>query len=251
MSSNDKIVFTKNNIDTYLREVAIEYRKQIGKNMPAEMILIGGASVLLNYGFRDMTTDIDAIIRAASAMEDVIRLVRDRYNLPIGWLNEDFTKTLSYSPKLVQYSKHYRTYSNVLDIRTISEEYLIAMKLRSGRQYKSDLSDILGILSFHSKTHHPITLDQIRQAVCNLYGDWDVLPASSQNFITNVMSDGHFDDLFSKIMEGEKETKKLLVQFEQDYPGITNGSNIEEISGSLQKKSDKASILALLRERKK
>ena len=49
MSSEKQIEFTKENIDTYLKEVAKEYRKQIGKNMPAEMILIGGASVLVNY----------------------------------------------------------------------------------------------------------------------------------------------------------------------------------------------------------
>ena len=60
MSSEKQIEFTKENIDTYLKEVAKEYRKQIGKNTPAEMILIGGASILVNYGFRDMTTDIDA-----------------------------------------------------------------------------------------------------------------------------------------------------------------------------------------------
>lgn len=62
MSSDKQTEFTKENIDTYLKEIAKEYRKQIGKKMPAELILIGGASVLINYGFRDMTTDIDALI---------------------------------------------------------------------------------------------------------------------------------------------------------------------------------------------
>ena len=81
MSSEKQIEFTKENIDTYLKEVAKEYRKQIGKNMPAEMILIGGASVLVNYGFRDMTTDIDAVIQAASVMKDVINRVGDRYEI--------------------------------------------------------------------------------------------------------------------------------------------------------------------------
>ena len=52
MSFEDKI-FDKNNLDFYLRELAREFRKLNGKTMRAEMILIGGASVLLNYGFRD------------------------------------------------------------------------------------------------------------------------------------------------------------------------------------------------------
>ena len=70
MSSENRFEFTKDNIDTYLKELAKEYRKLVGKNMPAEIILIGGASVLVNYGFRDMTTDIDALIQAASSMKD-------------------------------------------------------------------------------------------------------------------------------------------------------------------------------------
>ena len=63
--------------------------------MRGEMILIGGASVLVNYGFRDMTTDIDAVIQAASVMKDVINRVGDRYDLPNGWLNQDFVRTES------------------------------------------------------------------------------------------------------------------------------------------------------------
>ena len=63
MLSEERFEFTKDNIDLYLREVAKEYRKQAGKKMPAELVLIGGASVLVNYGFRNMTTDIDALIR--------------------------------------------------------------------------------------------------------------------------------------------------------------------------------------------
>ena len=78
MSSEKQIEFSKENIDTYLKEIAKEYRKQIGKSMWAEIILIGGASVLVNYGFRDMTTDIDAVIHAASVMKDVINQIGDR-----------------------------------------------------------------------------------------------------------------------------------------------------------------------------
>ena len=47
--------FTKENLDNYLKELAKEFRKLNGNKMPAEIILIGGASVLINYGFREMT----------------------------------------------------------------------------------------------------------------------------------------------------------------------------------------------------
>ena len=55
MSSDDRIVFTKDNIDAYLKALAKEYRKLGGRKLPAEIVLIGGASVLINYGFREMT----------------------------------------------------------------------------------------------------------------------------------------------------------------------------------------------------
>lgn len=158
MSSDKNGEFNKDNIDVYLKAVAKEYRRLVGKNMPAEFILIGGAAVLINYGFRDMTTDIDALINSASAMKDAINNIGNMYNLPFNWINEDFKNTKSYSKKLSQYSVYYRTYSNVLSIRTVSSEYLIAMKLMAGRQYKNDLSDILGILDEHSKIGKPISL---------------------------------------------------------------------------------------------
>ena len=250
MSSEKQFEFTKENIDLYLKEVAKEYRKQAGKQMPAELVLIGGASVLINYGFQNMTTDIDALIQAASAMIEAINRVGDRYGLPNGWLNADFTNTDSYSVKLSQFSVYYKTYANIVTIRTVEAEYLVAMKLRSGRQYKSDLSDILGILAEHEKRGTPITMEQIRRAVTELYGGWEALPESSQAFIENVMEDGRFEALYEQTVSGEKEVGALLIQFEQNYPNVVTGKNVNEIAGNLQKKTDRASILAKLRERK-
>lgn len=72
MSSENSNYFTKNNLDEYLKELGKEYRRLNGKSMPAEIILIGGAAIIANYGFRDMTTDVDAVILAASSMKDAI-----------------------------------------------------------------------------------------------------------------------------------------------------------------------------------
>ena len=250
MSSEKRYEFTKENIDLYLKEVAREYRKQAGKKMPAELVLIGGASVLINYGFRNMTTDIDALIQASSVMKEAINHVGDRYGLPNCWLNADFMTTDSYSEKLSQFSVYYKTYANIVTIRTVAAEYLIAMKLRCGRQYKSDLSDILGILTEHKKRGMPISMEQIRTAVTSLYGNWESLPETSQVFIENVMENGHFDELYEEAASGEKEVGALLVQFEQNYPNAVTGENVDEIVGNLQKKTDRATILAKLREKK-
>ena len=50
--------FTKENLDSYLKELAKEFRKKNGTRMPAKIILIGAASILINYGFGEMTYDM-------------------------------------------------------------------------------------------------------------------------------------------------------------------------------------------------
>ena len=250
MLSDNQFEFTKENLDQFLKAVSKEYRKLVGKSRPAEIVIIGGASVLINYGFRNMTTDIDALIFSASAMEDAINHVRDRYDLPDGWLNSDFTRTESYTPKLLEHAKYYRTYSNLVTIRTISAEYLIAMKLRSGRLYKNDLSDVLGILAEHEERGCPLSEDKIRAAAIELYGDWDVLPKSSITFIENILREGHFSALYKEIAESERETRSLLTKFEQDNPGQVTKENFKSVTESIFQKTSRASILQELSKKK-
>lgn len=230
MSSENTNTFTKENLDAYLNEVGKQYRKLGGKAMPAEIVLVGGAAVLANYGFRDMTTDVDALIHASSALKDAINVVGDKYGLPNGWLNADFRKTDSFSEKLIQYSEYYRTFSNVLQVRTVNAEYLVAMKLIAGRQYKNDLSDVIGILVEHQERGEPLTMEKIRQAVSNLYGSWEILPTTSQNFIRSAMEHPDLREVYALIRKNEQDAKIILVNFEQQYPGVTTILRTEEQS---------------------
>lgn len=93
-------------------------------------------------------------------------------------------------------------------------------------------------------------MEQIRKAVADLYGDWNSLSDSSRTFIRNIMMRGQFEKLYEQVAQGEKETKKLIIRFEKDYPGVMKSSNVNGIAVTLQKKADKASIIAQLRERK-
>ena len=238
MSSENSNYFTKENLNTYLKELGKEYKKINGKSMPAEIILIGGAAILANYGFREMTTDVDAVIHAVSSMKEAVNHVGDKYNLPNGWLNADFMKTDSYSSKLDQYSVYYREFSNVLTVRTVSAEYLIAMKLCSGRKYKKDLSDVIGILAEHEKRGEPITLNRIDKAVTDLYGGWDKISEDSKNFIQEAMEKGNFEKAYAEISAEESKAKGLLINFEQDYPGVTNTANVNDILENLKKKKE-------------
>lgn len=87
--------FNRSNIDHYLYLIAREYKKVNKADPEAEIIIIGGAAIIMNYNFRDTTTDIDSIIRASSSMKDIINKIGDENGLATGWLNEDFKGTPS------------------------------------------------------------------------------------------------------------------------------------------------------------
>lgn len=231
--------FTKENLDYYLKELAKEFRKRNGKNMPAEIVLVGGAAILANYGFREMTYDIDAVITASSAIKEAVNTVGDRFGLPNGWLNADFKNTSSYSPKLSQYSKYYRTYSNVLNIRTISAEYLVAMKLMSGRPYKKDLSDIIGILSEQERRGEPLSYRQIDCAVRNLYGGWDDISEYAIQVLKAALDSENLKELFMEQEREEALSKQAVLQVQKYEVEKVKESNVEEIiQKALRKKTD-------------
>lgn len=236
MSFEHDIVFTKENLDLYLKELGREFRKLNGKIIPAEIILVGGAAILTNYGFREMTTDVDGIIHASSSMAVAVERVGDKFGLPDKWLNADCTRTTSYSDKLDEVSVYYRKFSNILTVRTVSAEYLIAMKLKSGRRYKNDLSDIIGILAEHSRRGQPISEQNISDAVIYLYGGWDTISENSVKFIKDTFKNGNYAQIYSECMAEEKQAKDILIGFEEDYPNVTKESNVNDILNTLKKK---------------
>ena len=229
---------TKEKLDIYLNEVAKRFRKLNGKSTPAEITLIGGASILINYGFRDSTYDVDALIQASSAMKDAINYVTDALSLPVGWLNDDFKNTKSYTPNIVKYSKYYRTLSNVVTIRTITGEYLVAMKLMAFRQYKHDISDIVGILREQQKAGDPLTFERIDTAVKNLYDSWDNMPKNSQNLIMSILENDDMDALYEAYSKEETLSKNVLLAFEEQYPDVLKKDNLTDILSHLRKKLD-------------
>lgn len=230
----EKQKFTKDNLDNYLKELAKEFRKINGRGAAAEVILVGGAAVLAGYDFREITVDIDAIIRTNASMKSAINNVGDNFNLKNGWLNNDFVKTDSYSPKLVEHSKPYKTFGGVISVRMVSAEYLMAMKLSSFRPYKKDQSDVLGILTYHTKTGNPLPLEKIKQAAIELYGSWNAISMEAQKFIELAYSTDNLEQLYRDTVLKEEEAKRLLVDFEEQYEGVLNADNLNDVLAALR-----------------
>jgi len=231
--------FTRESLDACLKELGKEYRKRSGKKVPAEIVLIGGAAILARYGFREMTNDVDAIIFASSAMKEAANNVGDRMGLPNNWLNTDFKKTKSFSDKLLEVSVYYKTFSNILAVRTVSAEYLIAMKLMSGREYKFDLSDIVGILLEHENSGKPISREAIDKAVIKLYGGWKIVPEISKQLFEYATNSNDYVEAYHEIRKSEKESKEVLLDFDKTYPGKLKTENIGAILEQARQKREK------------
>ena len=138
---------------------------------------------------------------------------------------------------LIEHSTYYRTYSRVLEIRTISAEYLIAMKLVSGRRYKKDLSDIVGILYEQKRNGRPITYEKVERAVLDLYGGWDKVDEYARKVLMKALESSDLESLFVTQARNEEESKNAILEIEEKYPGAVREDNVNEvIKAALAKK---------------
>lgn len=218
---------TKENINFWLNELAKEYRKLNKGKMKAEIIIVGGASILINYGFRQMTYDIDAIVQASSEMKEAINRVGDKHGLPNDWLNTDFKKTSSYSDRLIEVSTFYKEFAHALTVRTVNAEDLIVMKLMSGRLYKNDLSDVAGILWECQKQGNPILIEDVYDSACKLYGGWEKIPAKSRMFFEAAYKKGDYESIYNSNKNNEVTAVNILTEYDKKYPNKLNESNID------------------------
>ena len=236
MSPN--FMMRKEDMDKYLNELAKELRKFEGRNAHFEIVIAGGASIVQNYTFREMSSDIDAMINDW-AIREAARRVADHFNLPSDWLNSDFEHTKSFTPALRGFSKYYRTFCHVLEVRAIEQEYLIAMKLMSGRLYKNDLSDIIGILAESRDKGEPISKEMVDTAMQNLYGGWDNVDEAIKDLFVSILSQYEHDaELYSKVQADERTTKQTLQFIASKYEDVVREDTIKEIIKSNQKTKD-------------
>ncbi len=229
------VPFTKENLEECLKALAKEFKKR-GKGTPAEIILVGGASVIINYGFRESSYDIDAIYTLSSVMKEAANAVGDANGLPNGWLNDDFKKTPSYTNKIIEFSQYYKTFSGVLTIRTVRSEYLVAMKLISGRQYKKDLSDIAGIVYEEQVAGYPLTYEMIDKAVIDLYGGWDRVSSYSKEMLARILKCEDLSALFIELSEDEAKAKEILSEVSKKYPHAVTADNADDVIAAALKK---------------
>ena len=113
-----------------------------------ELCLYGGTAMMLAYGARETTKDVDVIARPSEVTIRLARRVAEKLGLDETWLNEEVRLFVSpdgtFAPLMVQEletAAHQR-----LKITRPSAGYLLAMKCLAGRSalpgYPGDLADI-------------------------------------------------------------------------------------------------------------
>lgn len=233
MPSEKKI--QRGNIIDLIRRFAKEYRRELGK-VPGEIIIVGGASIMMNYKFRDATQDIDAIMRTVSGISDVIARFAEENDLPTDWINSDFIKTSSYSSKLYAVSKHFCFLNNdTLEIRTVTGVHLIAMKARAHREYRNDVSDIIGIMIEERMAGTKIDYSDISEAYQYLYGE-NIDPELKQ--ILSAIAEKDVDELekeYRERKELETQVNSKMVTYIENGVEI-NAENADTVIARIKEK---------------
>ena len=86
----------------------------------------------------------------------------------------------------------------------------------------------------------PLTLEQIKIAVENLYGEWSRLPNDSITFIEQAVLKEDYTEAFEDIRRQEQISKVVLQNFEQDYPDVLGKDNLDDILTLVLQKLEKS-----------
>lgn len=233
MTPSKKI--TRANAMDLLRRFAREYRKKLGK-APAEIIIVGGGSIMLNYKFRDATQDFDVICQTSSGIKDVISRFADENDLPRDWMNTDCMKTASYSVALREVSCHYCWLNNqTMEIRTVSGVYLIAMKMAAHRDYRNDISDAIGIMFEEAERGNPVTYEAVQAAYIKLYHKSPDSRTQEQFRRICGLSISDLKNLYDSQRDAESHVADRLITYIENGNTITT-KNVKDVAARIREK---------------
>ena len=155
-----------------------------------ELCIYGGSAMMLAYGSRPNTKDVDAVVRPSETAKRLAVEVGQKLGLHASWLNDDVKQFLSengtFAPLEVEELE--TTAKRHLRITRPSASYLLAMKClacRSGLPgYPGDIEDI----RFLIRKMNIRTLAQIEEHLNRFY-PFDALTPTARSLIQSVLPD--------------------------------------------------------------
>ncbi len=129
----------KEDIEKYLRMLGQEL---LNKQVIGEVLLVGGAVMLLEVGNREVTKDIDAYFepKYSVAIREAVITIAQREGLPGDWLNDGVKGFFYTQPP----HKRWAEYPG-LRVYVASLDYLLVMKVVAGRP--QDIEDAKALLT--------------------------------------------------------------------------------------------------------
>jgi hypothetical protein len=118
--------FTKTQLEQFLSNLNRELRKN---GVTGEICIVGGAAMVLGFGSRTSTQDIDALVISPSTIREAIQRVANAAAIPNSWLNDGAKGFASSTPVEL---KELLKLSN-LRIVMPPPDYILAMKCISAR----------------------------------------------------------------------------------------------------------------------
>ena len=175
------------------RERLIEALNRLGsrsaeRQIVLEVVLYGGAAMILAYSNRDVTKDVDAILKPAESGREIAAEVATDLGLDPGWLDEGIRKFLStdgtFAPLVIEELE--QAAQRHLKISRASASYLLAMKCRACRPqlpgWPGDLADIEFLLRKMGIT----TLAQVDEYIGRFYPG-DALDARASELVGDIL----------------------------------------------------------------
>lgn len=163
----------------YLQHLAdIMVQKNRGLPQKTDILVVGGSALALKYASR-YTVDIDADIRYKHKISDSIADVARVCNISDDWLNQEFTKSESYSWRLWDNAIFICTLNSFMNIYVVSDLDQLCMKATAGR--RKDIDDIE--LLVRKCKEHNIGYREYSLRMQYLYGGTVKAKSSAERFI--------------------------------------------------------------------
>ena len=120
-------------------------------------------------------------------------------------------------------------------LKTVSGVYLIAMKLRSHRDYRNDISDAICVLMEEMESGNAISFNDIQNAYMRLYND--KLPDELMERMKQIcdMSVDELKTYYEKQNASEREIGKRIITYIDEGANI-NTRNVDDVIDRIKEK---------------
>jgi hypothetical protein len=179
MPANDRLRAREFSGEELKRMLSLLDRELAQAGITGEICIVGGAAMILGFGSRKSTRDIDALVIAPTSIRDAARKVAEANGFADDWLNDGVKGFASGGPveirEILQLSH--------LRVVTPPPEYILAMKCMAARVGidEHDKEDAAFLIR-----HLGLTTPEEVMDIVGRYYDRQRIPAKTQYFVQEV-----------------------------------------------------------------